>query len=65
MWFYLTVTLRLREHLDRLRTYARREDGYTTETVVVTAVLAGLALLVLGTIIWGKVVDKGNSIDLG
>lgn len=65
MAHYLTLSVRLREQLYQLYQRARREDGYTTETVVVTAVLAALALLVFGTIIWNLVVDKSNSIDLG
>lgn len=65
MWLYLSTTVRLRERLIRLYTLARKEDGYSTETVVVTAILAALALLVFGTIIWNLVVEKSNSIDLG
>lgn len=61
----IAISIRLREQLDRLRAWARQEDGYSTETVVVTAVLAALALLVFGTIIWNLVVAKSNSIDLG
>lgn len=62
---YLLLTVRLREQLHHFALRARREDGYTTETVVITALLAALALLVFGTIIWNLVVDKSNSIDLG
>ena len=49
-------------YIERLR---RSEDGYTTETVVVTAILVALVLLVVGTILWDKVVAKANSINLG
>lgn len=63
MSLYLTVTLWLRDRLSQLN---RRPDaGYSTEAVIATAVLAALALLVLGTIIWNAVVDKAESIDLG
>lgn len=44
-----------------------REDpdaGYSTETVVVTALLVALALAVVGTIIYNKVVTKANGISL-
>lgn len=40
------------------------DAGYSTETVVVTAILVGLALLVIGVTIYNKVVAKGNSINL-
>lgn len=62
---YLAVTTWLRQQLHELAVRTRREDGYATETVVVTALLAALALLVFGTIIWNLVVEKSNSIDLG
>jgi hypothetical protein len=41
-----------------------RDSGYTTETVVVTAVLVTLALIVV-TILAAKVYGKANSINLG
>lgn len=63
MSLYVTVTLWLRDRLSQLN--RRREAGYSTEAVIATAVLAALALLVLGTIIWNAVVDKAESIDLG
>ena len=40
------------------------EAGYSTETVVVTAILVALALAVVGTIIYNKVVGKANGINL-
>jgi hypothetical protein len=55
---------RLRTHLDLLRD-DDPEAGYSTETVVVTALLVALALLVVGDIIYNKVVNKANSIQLG
>ncbi len=51
----------LRGNLAALR---RGDAGYTTETVVVTAILAALALLVVGDIIYNKVVNKANGINL-
>lgn len=59
-WDLLSAGLRAR--LDELR---RNPDaGYTTETVVITALLVVAALTVV-TIIVGKVVTKANGIDLG
>jgi hypothetical protein len=49
----------------RHRTLRRSRDaGYSTEAVLVTALLAAAALIVLG-IIATKVIAKANSIDLG
>ena len=42
----------------------RPDGGYTNETVVVTALLVGAAILVIGIII-AKVTTKANNIDLG
>ena len=42
----------------------RDETGMTTETVIITAVLATLALAA-GAVIYMKVFDKANSIDVG
>lgn len=53
--------------LTKARIQALREDpdaGYATETVVIAAILAALALLAVGVIIWNAVVDKANSIEL-
>ncbi|MFI0818592.1 hypothetical protein ACH4TX_19120 [Streptomyces sp. NPDC021098] len=47
-----------------MRRRARGDAGYTTETVVVTALLAVLAITVVGIIV-AKVVGKAHSIDLG
>lgn len=51
--------------LIRARTATLRADerGYSTETVVVTALLVGLAIAVVGTIIVA-VIAKVDSIDL-
>lgn len=40
------------------------EAGYTTETVIVTALLAALALVAVGIIVT-KVIAKANSISTG
>jgi ACR3 family arsenite efflux pump ArsB len=45
------------------RRIARGEEGYTTQTVILTAILAALAIAV-GVIITTKVLAKANSIDL-
>ncbi|MER8160226.1 hypothetical protein [Streptomyces sp. NPDC094472] len=54
----------LRAHADLVRRRARDDAGYSTETVIVTALLAILALTTVG-IIAAKVLGKANSIDLG
>lgn len=54
----------LRTHIADIRQAASRDDGYTTETIVVTALLAVLALAVVG-IIAAKVTSRANGIDLG
>jgi hypothetical protein len=60
---YLTVIWsRLRANVQQLRDHP--DDGYTTETVIITAILAALALAVVGYIIYNKVVDKANGIHL-
>ena len=52
------VTLWARVAVDRVR---RDERGMTTETVIITAILAALALAV-GAIIVAKVTSKAESI---
>nr|WP_236058181.1 hypothetical protein [Streptomyces sabulosicollis] len=54
----------LRDYADLVRRRARDDAGYSTETVIVTALLAILALSTVG-IIAAKVLGKANSIDLG
>lgn len=55
LWAQIRANLtHLREHPD---------DGYSTETVVVTAILVALALAVVGDIIYNKVVNKANGIN--
>ncbi|MFC0107925.1 hypothetical protein [Kibdelosporangium aridum] len=51
---------RFRAELERLR---HDERGYSTEAVVITAVLAALALAVAAIIVT-KVTQKANSINL-
>lgn len=65
-WHHLrrTVDAVSTELTDRLRQLRRDpEAGYTTETVVVTALLVVLALVVIG-IITAAVVAKAHSITL-
>lgn len=63
--FPLDTLIRLvRAHWAELRRHARSDAGYTTETIVVTALLAILGLTVVGIIV-AKVTAKANSVDLG
>jgi hypothetical protein len=57
---YVTAEIHHRRRLVR----EAKEGGYSTETVLVTALLVTLALLVIGTIAL-KVSGKANSINLG
>ena len=59
----LILCIRIRANIQLLR--EEPEAGYSTETVVITAILAALALLVVGDIIYNKVVNKANGINLG
>jgi hypothetical protein len=43
---------------------ATRDAGYTTETVVVTALLVALAIAAIAIIV-SKVLDKANGLNLG
>lgn len=47
----------------QLRSLSRDEEGYTTQVVIMTALLAALALAV-GAIITTKVLSKANNINL-
>jgi hypothetical protein len=60
LFAYLTSEVRRRWHTVR----GTRDGGYSTEAVVVTAVLVALAIVVLG-IIGAKVIAKATGIDLG
>lgn len=57
---YLTAELRHRWQLVR----DTKDGGYTTETVVTTAVLITIALVVIA-IIGAKLLAKANSLNLG
>jgi hypothetical protein len=59
-----TLASLVRALLADLRRHARSDAGYTTETIVVTALLAILSLAVVG-IIAAKVIAKANGISLG
>jgi hypothetical protein len=48
----------------RLRLLNRAQAGYSTEAVVVTALLVALAIVAVG-IITAKVISKANSIQTG
>ena len=54
----------IRANITHLRTEAREnpDGGYSTETVVVTAILVALALAAIGDVIYNKVVNKANGI---
>jgi hypothetical protein len=52
--------MQLRANLTQLR--EDPEGGYSTETVVVTAILVALALAAIGDVIYNKVVNKANGI---
>jgi hypothetical protein len=56
---YLAAELRHRWHAVR----ATKDGGYSTEAVLVTALLVGLAIVVIG-IIALKVTNKANGINL-
>lgn len=58
------ATARMRQLRARLRELARDERGYSTETVLVTALLVALAIAVIA-IIALKVKGKADSINLG
>jgi hypothetical protein len=57
------LTTALRAARARLAALRRGDAGYTTEAVIATAVLAALALTVLG-VVTAKVVAKATSISL-
>lgn len=61
---FLALAAALRTHTGLVRRRARGDAGYTTETIVVTALLVILAVTVVG-IITAKVLGKANAIDLG
>lgn len=59
---YLEIVLRrVRAHMAEVREQARKDGGYSTEAVIITALLAILALGAIAA----KVMSKANGIDLG
>ena len=57
-----SLTAALRHRWQAVR--ATKDGGYSTEAVLVTALLVTLAIVVIGVIAI-KVADKANSINLG
>ncbi len=60
LFAYLTTQLRSRWQ----RVRGTRDGGYSTETVLVTALLVALAILAIGYIAT-TVADKAQNLDLG
>lgn len=60
--YWALVLTALRTRLEELRRHP--EAGYTTETVLVTALLVVAALAIVAIIV-AKVIAKANSINLG
>jgi hypothetical protein len=60
------VLAELRDRVERTRAAWREhpDGGYTNESVVVTALLVGAAIVVIGIIV-AKVTSKAHDIDLG
>ncbi len=56
----------IRANITQLRTeiHDNPDGGYSTETVVVTALLVALALAAIGDVIYNKVTGKANGISL-
>ncbi|MEV8320445.1 hypothetical protein AB0Q95_40485 [Streptomyces sp. NPDC059900] len=59
-----STTARTRAWGRRVRQHMARDAGYSTETVLVTALLAVMGIAVIGIIV-AKVTAKANGIDLG
>ncbi|RBQ18096.1 hypothetical protein DP939_22310 [Spongiactinospora rosea] len=61
----LTVFVACGERVRRCREIARQrpDGGYTTETVVVVAILVAIAVAV-GAVLMSKLLAKANSLDL-
>ncbi|MGW7074632.1 hypothetical protein [Streptomyces sp. NPDC054866] len=57
-------TRRIRAWKRSVRRGMARDAGYSTETVLVTALLAVMGIAVIGIIV-AKVTAKANGIDLG
>ena len=60
--YWVLVLTVLRARVEELRCHP--EAGYTTETVLVTALLVVAALAIIAIIV-AKVIAKANSINLG
>jgi len=61
-----TLLAQLRDRVEQTRAAWREhpDSGYTNESVVVTALLVGAAIVVIGIIV-AKVTSKAHDIDLG
>ena len=58
------LSLPLPDQVTHLRRHRRHQDGgYTTETVIVTALLVAAAITIIGIIV-AKVLAKANSITM-
>ncbi|GAA2653687.1 hypothetical protein [Nonomuraea recticatena] len=62
----LPLMARFDAHLERARQAAKKrpDAGYSTETVVMVAILVTIAIAV-GAILMSKLIAKANSLDLG
>ncbi|MGH8877023.1 MAG: hypothetical protein ACRD0P_06755 [Stackebrandtia sp.] len=60
----MTTKLSARIHIGWKRLREQPDAGYSTETVIVTAAMAALALVALAIIV-AEVTAKAESIDLG
>lgn len=66
MWSLLSVLwAQVRANITHLRTEYREnpDGGYSTETVVVTAILVALALAAIGDVIYNAVMRKAQGIS--
>ncbi|MFI5808587.1 hypothetical protein [Streptomyces sp. NPDC051561] len=61
---YRTLAARTRIWARKARARMADDAGYSTEAVIVTALLAFLGIAVIGVIV-AKVMAKANGIDLG
>ncbi len=55
------LSAQIRANVAQLR--ENPDGGYSTETVVVTAILVALALAAIGDVIYNKVINKANGIS--
>ncbi|MBA0049771.1 hypothetical protein E0L36_02280 [Streptomyces sp. AJS327] len=61
---HLELLAALRAHLQLVRRRACRDDGYTTETVIIIGLMAVLAISV-GSVITDHVMGRAIGIDMG